>query len=421
MNGLDTIAQQFYTAGLNYSAAIQPYAIKLFFALFLIDIIVTWIQYSAEGQLDPSYFLGRTIRHILGGGFVYLMIVNGFAWMTAVIRSFSAIGATISGLPALSPQAVLQLGLKMADTIFNAPANASIVTNIEMGIVQSVCGFAVLIAFAAAAADLLLTLVQAYLIVGGGVLLLALGGNRFTASASEGYFSKVIRVGVRLFFYSLVLAVGIQMANQWSAAIVAACKPVPAVLPWFETYGVPPSSIMTTVCSGSLSALDMLHYAVLAGIFMVVSLGVPRIAAELVGGSVGHALTHAFEAAYISRTVVRPITSAIHGLGKIAQSSVAGAGGGQAQRMALNEKLNQGDIAAPTRTFDPFSGKPDPSAGAPTGPNDGTRVIDGKLTRPIGSSGGAPGGPRSTVVINPNGNGKGTVNIGAGSKDTTKI
>ena len=52
------IATQFYTAGANYSAAIQPYAIKLFVALLLIDILVTWIQFTAEGQLDASHFLG---------------------------------------------------------------------------------------------------------------------------------------------------------------------------------------------------------------------------------------------------------------------------------------------------------------------------------------------------------------------------
>ncbi len=49
MNGLDSIANQFYTAGTKYSAAIQPYALKLFFALLLIEILVTWIQYTVEG------------------------------------------------------------------------------------------------------------------------------------------------------------------------------------------------------------------------------------------------------------------------------------------------------------------------------------------------------------------------------------
>ena len=196
---LNRIATQFYNAGVNYSAAIQPYALKLFFALFLIDIIVTWIQYSAEGQLDPSFFLGRMIKHILSGGFVYLMIVNGFSWMYLVIQSFSRIGTAISGLPALSPDSVLQAGLSMASTlIFDTPATMpALISNLEIAIVQSVCGFFVLLAFTITAAALLLTLVKAYLTTGGGVILLGFGGNRFTASAAEGYFTNVIRVGVR--------------------------------------------------------------------------------------------------------------------------------------------------------------------------------------------------------------------------------
>src|SRR5271163_622423 len=122
----DTITTQFYNAGVHYSTTIQPYAIKLFFALFLIDIIVTWIQYSAEGQLDPSFFFGRMIKHVLSGGFVYLMIMNGFNWMYLVIQSFSRIGSVISGLPSLSPQSVLVAGLSMTNTLLNSPANSSI-------------------------------------------------------------------------------------------------------------------------------------------------------------------------------------------------------------------------------------------------------------------------------------------------------
>ena len=103
MNGFDAIATQFYNAGLNYSAAIQPYALKLFFALLLIDILVTWMQFTAEGQLDASHFLGRLIKHVLSGGFVYLMIVNAFSWMNAVLKSFSAIGASVTGLTSSQP------------------------------------------------------------------------------------------------------------------------------------------------------------------------------------------------------------------------------------------------------------------------------------------------------------------------------
>jgi len=321
------IATQFYNAGAHYSAAVQPYAIKLFFALLLLDILVTWIQFTAEGQLDASHFLGRLIKHILSGGFVYLMIVNAFSWMNAVIKSFSSIGAAVTGLPALNPQTVLEVGTNMASTIFNSPGNASMMTNFEQAIVQSVAAFIVLLTFVVTAAMLLLTLVESYLVIGGGVILLGLGANRFTAPAAEGYFGYVIRVGVRLLFFYFVLAVGVQMANQWSAALVAACKPVPATLPWWTTYGLPPSAIVTTVCSGTISAADMLNYTAFSVVFMVVSIAVPHMAAGIAGGTVGLALSHAFEAAFIAQSVIRPITSALQtGFNKVSQLGNVGAG-----------------------------------------------------------------------------------------------
>jgi P-type conjugative transfer protein TrbL len=388
------IANQFYSAGLSYNAAIQPYALRLFFALLLIEIIVTWIQYTAEGQVDPSYFLGRMIKHVLGGGFIYLMIVNAFTWMTAVVASFSRIGAAVTGLPSLSPQTVLQLGGQMASTIFDTPASTSMISNLEIAIIQSVCGFVVLLAFTITAIALLFTLVEAYIAIGGGVLLLSFGGNRFTASAAEGYFPFVIRVGVRLLFYYLVLAVGVQLANQWAAAIMAACKPVPTTLPWYTTYGVPPSKIMTTVCSGFIPTSAMLNYAALALVFAAMTVGIPHTVSSLVGGSIGLALAHAFEAAYIARTIINPITGGLKkisdGVASLANGKEGDSRGEQAVQtiLAQHQRQTSADNAASaaTKVLNPFDGQPpgynyrgnngdSPStsgAALPLSPNDGS-------------------------------------------------
>ncbi len=396
MNNFNDIVTQFYTAAAKYSAGIQPYAIKLFVALLLIDILVTWIQFTAEGQLDASHFLGRLIKHMLSGGFVYLMIVNAFSWMNAVVKSFSSIGAAVTGLPALSPQTVLQLGANMAGTIFNAPANASLMTNIELAIVQSVAAFFVLLAFVITAAMLILTLIEAYLVVGGGVILLGLGANRFTAPAAEGYFGYVIRVGVRLLFFYLVLAVGVQMATQWSAALEAACKPVRATLPWFATYGVPPSSIITTVCSGSLSVSTMLTYAALAIIFMIVTIAVPHMAASIAGGTVGLSLSHAFEAAYVAQTIIRPITNALQtGFNKVAQIGNGSAG-------------NSGEPAGWVRAMD--FGRQTQQLGN-LGPDSGQRV---QAPKDIRGTSVMPSRARNTTQMNP-----GTARYENGNSTTT--
>jgi type IV secretion system protein TrbL len=386
MIDLNSVAIQFYNAGLKYSAAIEPYALKLFFALFLIDVIATWIQYTAEGQVDPSYFLSRMIKRVLSGGFVYLMIINAFPWMNDVITSFSNIGAAVSGLPNLSPQTVLQLGGQMAQTILDTPASTSLISNLEMAIIQSVSGFVVLLAFTITAIALLFTLVESYIAIGGGVILLGFGGSRFTASAAEGYFPFVIRVGVRLLFFYLVLGVGVLLANQWAAAILAACKPVPTTLPWWTTYGVPPSKIVTTVCSGVIPTVVMLDYAVLALVFAAMAIGIPHTVSSLVGGSIGLALAHAFEAAYVAQTIVRPITSGLGAIKKGVEGLAASVGGkaspAQSEDAAVQSILRQHQrqtsadqaASAATTVLNPFDGQPPgynyrgPN-GAPPSPN----------------------------------------------------
>lgn len=190
--------------------------------------------------------------------------------------------------------------------------------------VEGLCALAVGAAFLIVAVELLLTLVKAYLTVGLGVIVLGFGGNRFTASASEGYFNNVIRIGVKLLFFYAVLAIGMQLVAQWEASLAAACKPVTTTVPMISSYFVPPSKIITTVCSDTISLSGMLDYAALAVVFAVVSVAVPSMAAELTGGTVGLALAHAFEAAYIAQTVVRPITSALHsGFSKISQNGAS--------------------------------------------------------------------------------------------------
>jgi P-type conjugative transfer protein TrbL len=430
---LDAMTTQFYNAAVHYSATIQPYAIKLFFALFLIDIIVTWIQYTAEGQVDPSFFLGRLLKHVLSGSFVYLMIVNGFTWMYAVIQSFSRIGAAISGLPALSPQSVLAAGLNMASTLLQSPASSGLMSNIEAALTEWFCAAVVGAAFVIVAAELLLTLVKAYLTTGLGVILLGFGGNRFTASASEGYFTSVIRIGVKVLFYYAVLAIGMNLVAQWEADLAAACKPVSTALPFWTTYGVPPSKIMTTVCSGTISASNMLAYAAFAAVFATVAVAVPSMAADLVGGTVGLALAHAFEAAYTAQTIARIVNPITAGLKKVSDgvANLGGRGNGASGEqtamqsiLAQHQRQTSADQTAnaATKVLNPFDGQPpgynyrgpDGASPSPNGP-----ALPPSPNNGSGSGGaaleyqpGRPGNYTRDIAVDvtelQNGNGKGS-------------
>ena len=105
----------------------------------------------------------------------------------------------------------------MAETIFNAPASASMMPNLELAIVEAACAFIVLLSFVIAAAALLLTFVESYLVVGGAALLLGFGGSRWTAPIAEGYFGYVVKLGTRPLFFYLVLGIGLRLplSGNW--------------------------------------------------------------------------------------------------------------------------------------------------------------------------------------------------------------
>src|SRR5208283_5348064 len=343
------------------------------------------------------------LKQVMSGGFIYLMIVNGFSWMYLVIQSFSQIGSAISGLPALSPQSVLTAGINMSNTLLNSPAASGIVSSLELAFVEALCALTVGAAFLIVAVELLLNLVKAYLTTSLGVILLGFGGNRFTASAAEGYFTNVIRIGVKLLFFYAVLAIGMQLVAQWQADLAAACKPVSATVPLITSYYVPPSAIVTTVCSGSIPLNDMLAYAALAVVFAVVTVAVPSMAADLVGGTVGLALAHAFEAAYTAQTIARIVNPITAGLKKVSDG-VGSFGGGKGdtsgapvqtamqnilERHQRDKSIEAGRLAATTK-LNPFDGhtpgynvrRPDGTAPIST---PGTRAIGGATpTSPIG-------------------------------------
>jgi type IV secretion system protein TrbL len=398
-SNLDSIVAQFYAAGVHYSAAIQPYAIKLFFGLFLIDLLTTWIQYMAEGQLDPTHFIGRLFRHVFVGGFVYLMIVNGFAWMYLVIQSFSRIGSTISGLPGLSPASVLKAGLAMTQMLVDSPSTTGILNNLELSFVSGFLALVVGAAFLIVAVELMLTLVKAYLTTSLGVILLGFGGNRFTATAAEGYFTNVIRIGTRLLFFYAVLAVGMQMVVQWQAALLAACAPVPTAVSMIHSYYVPPSAMFVSACTKTITLDQMFGYAALAVVFATISVAVPSMAADLVGGTVGLAIAHAFEAAYTAQTIAKIVNPITRGMGQIGTALGGGVKAASNQeRMAMNNVISnqQRDFAATaaasaaTKVLNPNNGRPPGYNLRPTTP-----INSDRSTAPIAK----PGSPSTASIV----------------------
>jgi type IV secretion system protein TrbL len=366
---LDIVLNQFYAAAAAYGATIQPYALKLFFGLFLIDLLVTFIQYTADGQIDPISYLGRFIRQLMGAGFVLAMIIYGFQWMTLVIASFGQLGGRLTGLPTLSPQSILDAGETLALTILNSPTSSGIISSIALAFLEVILALVILGAFVWVAGELLITLVYGYLTIGLGVIILSFGGNRFTSRAAEGYFTNVAQVGVKILFLYATLAIGMQMVTTLEASLLAACKPVATAVPWITSYFTPPTAIIAKTCTGTIATADMFNYLVMALFFALLCAGIPRMAASLIGGPLGHALEDLASVIYMSHIFTSPLGSAARAGGNAIKGAIQGGRELYGRRHASESSMQSfaADMAAqararsatqPTQPLNPFNGQP---------------------------------------------------------------
>jgi len=269
VNNLDNIGQTFQWAGQRYMAIMQPFAEKIFLGLVLIEIIITCVHFLTD-QDEPTRLLAELVKKSLALGFLYAIIVNAPIWFSAIIQGFQQIGGQAAGIPDLSPSTVFNNGLAMFQTIYRGFGSLGWFHVTIAALIALVAGLIMFLSFALIAGQMLLALSEAYIGVGGGVLILGFSGSRWTIKFAEGFLGWIAGVGIKLFFLYLLVGVGMTITAGWNAALAG----------WTMTDPTLP----LTIAGAAL-------------IFMLLAWTIPNTAASIVGGAVCLNLSHAFEGA----------------------------------------------------------------------------------------------------------------------------
>jgi type IV secretion system protein TrbL len=211
------------------------YGRDIFALLAAIEFSWTWILWLLEkggGEDDPIPYL---IRKILGLGFFYALLLNGPLWISDIIRGFIYLGAQIGGVPAntqsveiannltnvASPGWILSQGVDIAQALAKAAqAHMSITSPVSSTFIAFAVDISMLVvvaAFALIAGQLIIALVEAFIIVGAGIFFLGFGGSRWTLPFAEKYIGYAMSIGIKLFMVYIVIAVGSSLSTQWIA------------------------------------------------------------------------------------------------------------------------------------------------------------------------------------------------------------
>lgn len=190
----------------------------LFVTLALLEIVVTgWVYWSGKKGDGVSDLLGQFALKLGLLAFVLGLLSTYHHWLPLITTSFGDSAVYIGGdeVEQLSPTHLINIGL----SIFLRAMKAIGLTFDFLTFLAFVPALIILLCFVALGTHLLVTLVESYIVVSGGILFVGFMAFRGTAPLGEGYFQYIVYVGIKLFFIILIASVAAAIGDDMVAIL----------------------------------------------------------------------------------------------------------------------------------------------------------------------------------------------------------
>lgn len=198
----------------QWSSRLQGYARQLFWSLVVIDLVLVFgplvLRNADFGELMEAF-----VKFVLIVGFFASLLIFSVQWSEAIVNSFRQAGASAAGVGfQLTPGDMFSLGVELAYTV------SDVGTGFNPGLALAIAGSAliILVCFAFIAAFMAVTLVESYVVINASVLLMGLGGSKFTREHAISILRYSLSVGVKLFVLTLIVGLIMESARNWQAA-----------------------------------------------------------------------------------------------------------------------------------------------------------------------------------------------------------
>lgn len=369
---LDNIGNTYQNAASGWSGTLFSIAKGLFLKLALLEMLWFGIMFVLEKD-DPKQFLVMLLKKMMALLFFYAILLNFDTWIPAIIDGFSQAGATAGQTGTLTPSGVMERGLSLSTAILDKAQELDW-TDIGPFFLAVLVSIMILLAFVVIAGQMLVTLIESYIVVSAGVLFLGFAGSRWTTTFAEKFISFAVSTGVKLFVTYLIIGAGQNLSNTWLGAIQNSPDPsgylevlAGAIVYTFLAFQIP--SLASSMLTGSVS-MTLGGAAATAGTLAGAGLGAAgvvgamgasaaggasavtktlgaAIGAAKAGGATGALGVAAGAIGALGSATAGAISDGIKGLGG-AGASQGIAGRLNATTASLNELKAAGSVAAPT-------------------------------------------------------------------------
>lgn len=210
---LTSIQNQITTAAKGWETTVMDAAKSLFWILATIEIGIAAVWLALQAASLDSWF-AELVRRIMFIGFFAFVLVQGPAFAKAVVDSLFQIGA---GDGTASPADVFNAGIAVAARM-SEKVQFGLFEDNALAISAAFAMVVTVVAFSLVAAIFVSVMIEMYLGLLAGMVMLGLGGSSYTKDFAIRYLVYAFSVGMKLMALVMISRIGsevlVGLANQ---------------------------------------------------------------------------------------------------------------------------------------------------------------------------------------------------------------
>jgi type IV secretion system protein TrbL len=216
---LDGVRSAYQVAAGGWRARLIPLAQRTFMVLAALEFCISGLVWTLRrGSLDD--LAAKFLLKFLLISFLLTLITSFNLWFPAILNGFASAGEEAIGRGTMSPDAIITLGGSLAYSILQAISDTVVARDLLIGLFALFCAAAVAAAYIIVAIQVLIVMIESYVVVlGGGVLFLGFASSRWTAAFAEQIIAYAFYLGARIFLLYLFVGVGMDVTQGFIRAI----------------------------------------------------------------------------------------------------------------------------------------------------------------------------------------------------------
>lgn len=260
---LDSISNAYISKTSVFGAHIIPYAQYLLLFLAFVQVGWSFLLFCFNTNASGTQQLADIAKTILIVSLLSFLIQNYETYIFWIYKFFVDMGNDLIGTTKISPTSIFNEGMHVTSTLWKTANKQGFLPSVFSGRswIATIAGMFIFFIYTRIAIEYILTLISSKLVLTVGIIMLAMGINRYTLDFAKKYLVANVAIGIQMLFLIILISIGQTESGKWAGMLDPA---------------VPKDQILENilqVCGGAL-------------VFYYLCLHLPSRAAQMLTGSV---------------------------------------------------------------------------------------------------------------------------------------